>query len=115
MNFSAILMFFMTISVLATATFLIFAIRKNFQTGKKFRLGYLDQIDRLRFGKMLEKHGINANELLHTRSITEVETQIRNCHGCVKTEECDQVLSKQKVTEKELVFCPNYASLIHQN
>ncbi len=112
MNFlSILLLVVLGIAIIAIAVWLIVAIIKNFQIGQYFRVPYIEKISKLRFGKMLIKHGTSANQLLHSQSISEVEKQISNCGDCVQTSECDRILSKPVVSEQELEFCPNHTSI----
>jgi uncharacterized protein DUF6455 len=108
---SILLLVVLGIAIIATAAWLVIAITKNFQIGQYFRTQYVETISKLRFGRMLKKHDVNAQELLHSHPISEVEMQIRNCCGCAETSECDRILNKPDVSEQELEFCPNHDSI----
>jgi hypothetical protein len=83
--------------------------------GQSFRIEFLDRIEATRFGKMLRKHNVDPQELVHTQSISGIVNQLRNCQDCVKTTECGQILEKSVVSENELAFCPNHLSILQQN
>ena len=113
MNFvSILLLVVLGVAIIALAVWLIVAIVKNFQIGQYFRLPYIEKISKLRFGRMLAKQGVSAQQLLHSQPISEIEMQMKNCSGCVQTSECDRILSKPVVSEQELEFCPNHTSIV---
>jgi uncharacterized protein DUF6455 len=108
---SILLLVVLGIAIIATTVWLIVSIVKNFQIGQYFRVPYIEKISKLRFGRMLTKHGISAQQLLHSQPISKVEMQMKNCNGCIQTSECDRILSKSVVSEQELEFCPNHESI----
>lgn len=102
-----------SLAIALPLTVILFAIalRKNFLVGQSFRLQYAEKINSIRFGEMLKKRGVNLQELLHSDSISNIETQIKNCHGCVSTSKCDRTLNNTSVSEQNLTFCPNHMSI----
>lgn len=115
MNYSILLLFALSLSLFTTAAFLLTSIRKNFMHGQSFRVEFLDRIEATRFGKMLRKHNLDPQKLVHTQPLAGIENQLRNCQDCVKTTECERVLEKPVVSENELAFCPNHLSILQQN
>lgn len=83
--------------------------------GQSFRIEFLDSIEATRFGKMLRKHNLEPQELVHTQHLAGIKDQLKNCQSCVKTTECDRVLEKPAVSVNELAFCPNHLSISQQN
>ena len=115
MNYSILLLFVLSLSLSLTAAFLLLSIRKNFMQGQSFRIEFLDRIEATRFGKMLRKHNLDPQELVHTQPLAGIENQLRNCRDCLKTTECERVLEKPVVSEYELAFCPNHLAISQQN
>jgi hypothetical protein len=83
--------------------------------GQSFRIEFLARIEATRFGKMLRKHNVDPQELVHTQSISGIVNQIKNCRDCVKTTECNRILEKSVVSANELAFCPNHLEISQQN
>ncbi len=115
MNYPNLLLFVLSLSLFFTAAFLLLSIRKNFIHGLSFRIELMHRIEATRFGKMLRKHNLDLQKLVHTQPLAGIENQLRNCQGCVKTTECDRILEKPVVSENELAFCPNHLSILYQN
>ncbi len=83
--------------------------------GQSFRIAFLNKIEAARFGKMLRKHNLDPQELVYTQQLAGIKDQLKNCQGCVKTTECDQILEKPVVSVNELAFCPNHLAISQQN
>jgi len=64
---------------------------------------------------MLKKYDVNLQRLLHNNPVSNIEIQIKDCSDCVQISECDRVLSKSVVSDHELRFCPNYATILQNN
>ena len=114
MNYSNLLLFPLSLSLFMTAAFLLVSIRKNFIHGQSLRIDFLDRIETARFGKMLRKHNVDPQKLVHTQPLAAIENQIRNCQDCVKTAVCDRILEKSVVSKNELAFCPNHLTISQQ-
>ncbi len=112
MNSIPLLVFIIGVVFFAVAITLVYAIRRNFQTGMVFREQYREKISQLRFGQMIIKHGNDVQTLLHSCPIIDIEKQIKNCHSCLKSSECDVVLEKEMIKQNELAFCPNHSALV---
>jgi len=115
MNYSNLLLFASSLSLCLTAAFLLLSIRKNFIYGQSFRVDFLAKIEAARFGNMLRGHNLDPQELVHSQPLAGIENQLRNCQGCLKKTECDQILEKSIVSNNELAFCPNHCSILQQN
>ena len=114
MNYSNLLLFALSLSLCFTAAFLLFSVRKNFINGQSFRIAFLDRVEAARFGKMLRKHNVDPQELVHAQQLAGIKNQLRKCGDCVKTTECDRILEKPVVSENELAFCPNHLAISRQ-
>jgi hypothetical protein len=99
------------ISVLLTTMLLVTAIKRNYINGQSIRVQYGNQVEALRFSRMLKKRKIDLHTLLHQEPLSIIQEQITNCRGCLKTAECDSVLNHSFVAETKLTFCPNYSSI----
>ena len=115
MNYSILLLCALSLSLITTAAFLLLSIRKNFIRGQTFRIEFLDRIVATRFGKMMKKHNVDPQGLVHTQPISGIVNQIRICRDCVKTTECNRILTKSVVSEDDLAFCPNHLSISQQH
>lgn len=115
MIYPSLLLFILSLSLFTTAASLILSIRNNFIQGQSLRNEFLHRIETVRFGKMLRKHNLIPQELLHTKPLAGIEDQIINCQECVKTTECDRVLERPAVSENDLGFCPNHLSISQHN
>ncbi|MBL1143113.1 MAG: hypothetical protein HND53_13890 [Proteobacteria bacterium] len=109
MNIVALLLFVMGLSMAVTATSLLISIRRNFLVGKSNQIEYLDKIEPVRFGRLLKKDDVNPQNLLHNKRITNIETQMSNCHACTRTTACGRNLNKVVIADRDLAFCPNYS------
>jgi hypothetical protein len=104
------------LSMLFTTFLLVISLKRNYQTGQLVRKQLADKINQLPMGKMLEKHGIEPSSFLHKVSLTDIESEIRLCHSCNKTVECDKALRNEEIKDEAMTFCPNSAAMInHQS
>lgn len=111
---SALVLFVLALSMVVTAVLLVNSVKNNFQTGQLVRKQIGEKINELRFGQMLEKHGVNTQSFLHKVSLTEIDSKMRSCQSCLKTTECDKTLQNQLIDGELLQFCPNSLSFIAQ-
>ena len=103
---------FITIFVIAVR--LVLAMSSNVKTGQFVREQLAKRIEQFRFGKMLEKRGVDKAKMIHQVPLTEIEQQIHHCQECNETKRCDDVLQEQSLDEQVITFCPNSASIAKQ-
>lgn len=111
---SALLLSVMALSMIMTAVLLVNALKNNYQNSQLIRKQIGHQIEQMPFGKMLQKHKVDATSLLHKVSLTEIDSEIRTCQSCIKTVECNEALQSGTTDSSELSFCPNSETIIQQ-
>jgi len=90
--------------ILIVAIVLFTAITGDFRKGLRLREELAQRVRYLRLDKMLSKRNIKREDYLHLESISNIETQIRTCESCSRTEQCDQSLKES--SPADLRFCP---------
>ena len=94
---------------------LAYAMVSNFNKGKLIRQDITQNINELRYGKVLTYFGINKNEFVHKVPLVEIEKEMRTCVTCQQTEQCDKTLDETGIFDDgALAFCPNSASIQNQ-
>lgn len=108
-QFSAIISGLFAVLLAGFVLFLVVAIFRNLQSGKRYREGIAAQLSRLRLDRMLGIQGIDRNAYLHAQPILGIRDQMKRCSECAKTEQCDQLLDENVGDQAE--FCANDETL----
>jgi len=104
-----ILFVLIALVILVVAIVIFIAITADFRKGLRLRHELAQRIRYLRLDKMLSKRNIKRDDYLHLESISNIETQIRTCESCPKTEQCDQALKES--LPADLSYCPLHEDL----
>lgn len=112
MSYTYIILFVLIALVILVVAIVIFtAITADFRKGLRLRHELAQRIKFLRLDKMLSKRNIKREDYLHLESISNIETQIRSCESCPKTEQCDQTLKLKESSLADLSYCPLHEDL----
>lgn len=101
----------LSVVLVFTACKLTIAIFGNFNTGLRIRNTFIARAKLLRFGRILEKMGIDIKQYLHFQPVTVIDNQLRACENCLSTDLCDAGLKRPNITAANLGFCPNLEEL----
>lgn len=113
--FSILVLFVLAISMLAIGVSLTYAMVNNFNNGKRHRQNLDNNINNLRYAKVLTFFGINKSEFIHKVPLVEIENGIRACMSCKQIEQCDKTFEETGIFDDgALAFCPNSASIQNQ-
>lgn len=108
-QFSAAISGLFAVLLAGFIVFLMVAIFRNLQAGKRYRQGIAAQLSRLRLDRMLGILGINQSAYLHAQPILGVRDQMKRCSECANTDQCDQLLDEGVGDQAE--FCTNDETL----
>ena len=113
MNLLSILVSLALAAMLAVlAVGLPIAILRNQEKGHERRRRLAEGVDALRLGRMLDGLGKDRNRYLHVERVVDIEQQMSRCGECVATEQCDELLQKERQVAPEAAeFCPNLDAL----
>ena len=105
MSYTYIITFVLiSLIILIVAVVLFIAITGDFRKGLRLREELAQRVRYLRLARMLAKRNIKREDYLHIESISNIETQIRTCESCSRTEQCDQAL--KEISPADLGYCP---------
>ncbi|MEJ2345991.1 MAG: DUF6455 family protein [Gammaproteobacteria bacterium] len=94
----------------ALAIRLPWAVLQNVRQGDRYRRGLLDELKRLPLHEILQRHGIDPTNYLHTERMADVSRHMHRCGTCQAQEHCAGQLQAGADISR-FHFCPNHAEL----